>query len=148
MVLSAKINIDFVQSCHILPALDGSGASVIKTLFYHFSNKLCTFAADDKSFWWWWWWWFWRKRWKLAFFFLIKSKCWWWWFWGKSCVLAFCPFISKTQSPLLPLEPTQEYMVQHAEAGDDDDDDDDDFEDDDVFLTDCQQLMMVFGCVS
>ena len=64
-------------------------------------------------------------------------------------MLAFCPFISKTQSPLLPLEPTQEYMVQHAEAGGDEDDDD--FEDDDVFgdfLTDCQQLMMVFGCVS
>ena len=64
-------------------------------------------------------------------------------------MLAFCPFISKTQSPLLPLEPTQEYMVQHAEAGGDDDDDD--FEDDDDFggfLTDCQQLMMVFGCVS
>ena len=64
-------------------------------------------------------------------------------------MLAFCPFISKTQSPLLPLEPTQEYVVQHAEAGGDEDDDD--FEDDDVFgdfLTDCQQLMMVFGCVS
>ena len=37
---------------------------------------------------------------------------------------AFCPFVSKTQSPPLPLGPNQEYMVQHAEAGDAGDEED------------------------
>ena len=49
--------------------------------------------------------------------------------WRKNCVLAFCPFVSKTQSPPLPLQPTQEYMVQHAEAGAGGDEEEEDYED-------------------
>ena len=50
--------------------------------------------------------------------------------WRKNCVLAFCPLVSKTQSPPLPLGPNQEYMVQHAEAGDGGDEEDKVDEDD------------------